>query len=168
MTELIDWLTHTWDSQLIEEKFHIDDAVAILRIPLSQRHIQDSIYWIHNKKGEYTVKSEYQIARQIVKEEKMQGECSNARTSDSMWSTLWKLHIPNKLKIFGWRVCHDILPTHENLGQKTIIEDRTCQLCTRGDESALHVLWECSVAQDVWAGSIRKLQKGTCEVREIR
>ena len=24
------------------------------------------------------------------------------------------------------------------------------------------------MAQDVWAGSIRKLQKGTCEVREIR
>ena len=59
MTELIDWLTHTWDSQLIEEKFHIDDAVAILRIPLSQRHIQDSIYWIHDRKGEYTVKSGY-------------------------------------------------------------------------------------------------------------
>ena len=88
--------------------------------------------------------------------------------SESGWSTLWKLHIPNKLKIFGWRVCHDILPTRENLARKTIIKDRTCQLCTRGDESALHVLWECSVAQDVWAGSIRKLQKGTCEVREIR
>ncbi|XP_075666035.1 uncharacterized protein LOC142635854 [Castanea sativa] len=88
--------------------------------------------------------------------------------SDLVWSTLWRLHIPNKLKIFGWRVCHDILPTRENLARKRIIEDRTCEICTRGDESALHVLWECSVAQDVWAGSIRKLQKGICEVREIR
>ena len=85
-----------------------------------------------------------------------------------MWSTLWKLHIPNKLKIFGWRVCHDILPTRENLVRKTIIEDRTYQLCTRGDETALHALWECSVAQDVWAGSIKKLQKESCDVHDIR
>jgi len=68
---------------------------------------------------------------------------------DLVWSTLWKLHIPNKLKVFGWRVCHDILPTRENLARKTIIEDQTYELCTRGAEFALHVLWECSVAQDV-------------------
>ena len=59
VAELIDWSTHTWDSQFIEEKFHSDDATAILRIPLSRRHIQDSIYWIHNRKGEYIVKSGY-------------------------------------------------------------------------------------------------------------
>ena len=71
VTELIDWSTHTWDNQLIGEKFHRDDAVAILRIPLSRRPIQDSIYWIHNMEGEYIVKSGYQIARLIVKEENM-------------------------------------------------------------------------------------------------
>ena len=71
MIELINLSAHTWDSQLIGEKFHRDDAEAILRIPLSRRHIQDSIYWIHNKEGDYTVKFGYQIARQIVKEENM-------------------------------------------------------------------------------------------------
>ena len=59
VAELIGWSTHTWDSQYIEEKFHSDDATAILRIPLSRRHIQDSTYWIHNRKGEYIVKSGY-------------------------------------------------------------------------------------------------------------
>ena len=27
-------------------------------------------------------------------------------------------------------------------------------------ESVAHVLWQCEVAQDIWAGSIRRLQKG--------
>lgn len=57
VVELFDWSTNTWDSQLVEEKFHCDDAAAILRIPPSRRHIQDSIYWIHNREGKYTVKS---------------------------------------------------------------------------------------------------------------
>ena len=26
-------------------------------------------------------------------------------------------------------------------------------------ESVAHVLWQCGVAQDIWAGSIRKIQK---------
>ena len=71
MIELINLSAHTWDSQLIGEKFHRDDAEAILHIPLSRRYIQDSIYWIHNREGDYTVKFRYQIARQIVKEENM-------------------------------------------------------------------------------------------------
>ncbi|KAL0010776.1 hypothetical protein SO802_005884 [Lithocarpus litseifolius] len=152
----------------LQKKVETINMEAILRIPLSRRHIQDSIYWIHNSEGEYTIKSGYQLARQIVKEENMQGECSKTGKGDLVWSTLRKLHIPNKLKLFGWRFCHDILPTHENLARKTIIEDWTCELCIRRDESSLHVMWECSVAQDVWAGSIRKLQKGTCEARETR
>ena len=32
-------------------------------------------------------------------------------------------------------------------------------LCTRDPETAIHAVWECSVAQDVWAGCARRLQK---------
>ena len=30
-----------------------------------------------------------------------------------------------------------------------------------------HVLWQCGVAQDIWAGSIRKLQKSITEQPEF-
>ena len=40
VTELIDWFAHTWDNQLIGEKFHCDDTEAILRIPLSRRQTE--------------------------------------------------------------------------------------------------------------------------------
>ena len=45
--------------------------------------------------------------------------------------------------------------------RKHVVEDNNCELCKRTSETALHLLWECSVAQDVWVGSMRKLQKGT-------
>ena len=45
--------------------------------------------------------------------------------------------------------------------RKHVVEDNNCELCKRASETALHLLWECSVAQDVWVGSMRKLQKGT-------
>ena len=45
--------------------------------------------------------------------------------------------------------------------RKHVVEDNNCELCKRTSETALHLLWECSVAQDVWVGSMRKLHKGT-------
>lgn len=89
----------------------------------------------------------------------MQGESFLSGVSSSVWTKLWKLHIPNKIKVFGWRACHDILPTRDNLVRRHVVEDGTCGLCTRTMELALHALWECGVAQGVWVRCTRRLQK---------
>ena len=35
-----------------------------------------------------------------------------------------------------------------------------CPICMRFPKLAIHALWECEVAKDVWAGSLKILQKG--------
>ena len=40
-----------------------------------------------------------------------------------------------------------------------MIDDSTCELCQREMESVLHVLWECNVAVQVWAGSSKRIHK---------
>ena len=62
-----------------------------------------------------------------------------------MWNALWKLHIPNKIKVFGWRACQEILPTHLNLAKQRIIHDNVCPNCTRFSESTIHELWDCGL-----------------------
>ena len=89
----------------------------------------------------------------------MHGESSSSVGHSMVWGKLWKLHIPNKVRIFAWRSCHDILPTRVKLARRFITKDDTCLLCNKDSESALHALWDCSVAQDVWAGCARRLQK---------
>ena len=75
----------------------------------------------------------------------MRGEGSRAESSGGyvgkfIWPILWKLCIPNKIKIFGWRACNDILPTKCNLVKRKIIIDDKFHICTREAESAFHVL----------------------------
>ena len=79
--------------------------------------------------------------------------------NSTVWTRLWHSHIPNKIKVCGWRACHDILPTRENLVRRQVLDDGTCGLCTRTKETAIHALWECSVARGVWAESTRRVQK---------
>ena len=87
-------------------------------------------------------------------------ERSKGCVGKRVWAALWKLRIPNKIKVFGWRACNEISPTKMNLAKRRIIEEAACPICTRFPKSAVHVLWECDAAQDVWARSLKLLQKG--------
>ncbi|XP_075636927.1 uncharacterized protein LOC142609203 [Castanea sativa] len=156
---------HLWRRDMIMGMFHSEDVEAIFRIPLSRRSVPDSILWLHNKNGKFSVKSAYKLARQI----QLHGdraETSSGCARKKIWPVLWKLKIPNKVKIFGWRACHDILPTSYNLSRRRIITEDKCQLCTKEVETTVHALWECAVVQDVWVGSISKLQKGPSVFRD--
>ena len=139
--------------------FHIDDATAITKIPLSRRNVSNSIIWLHNKNEMFSVKSAYKVARRM-RGERSRVESSGLCVGKLVWSVLWKLCIPNKIKIFGWRACNDILPTKYNLVKRKIITDDKCHIYTREVESVTHALSGCAAVQDVWAGSIPKLQKG--------
>ena len=76
-----------------------------------------------------------------------------------IWMALWRFRILNKIKVFGWRACNEILPTKLNLSKRRIIDDAMCPICMRFSESAIHALWECEAAKDVWFGSLKILQK---------
>lgn len=87
------------------------------------------------------------------------GESSRRSDEGLIWQRIWKSKLPNKIKVFGWRLCQDILPTKENFSRRKIVKDSRCSLCKQSSESVLHVLWECGVAQDVWVGNRIYVQK---------
>ncbi|KAK9991235.1 hypothetical protein SO802_026220 [Lithocarpus litseifolius] len=120
----------------------------------------DSVYWKHSKDGNYTVKSAYKVARSLLKKEEWVEPSSSGRVGvNRVWAVLWRLRIPNKIKVFGWRACHDILPTRRNLKKKRVLLEDLFPFCSSFQESTIHVLWECKAAQDIWHGSTKALQK---------
>ena len=148
------------------EMFDKEDAEAICRISLSRRYVDDSIVWLPTKKGLFIVKSTYKVARELMRRENM-AESSNGCAGKRIWATLWKLKILNKVKVFAWRACNDILQMKINLANRRIITDAIYPICTRFPEMAGHVLWDCGIAQDVWAGSVKLLQKGKHELLDM-
>ncbi|XP_004297906.1 PREDICTED: putative ribonuclease H protein At1g65750-like [Fragaria vesca subsp. vesca] len=55
-----------WNEQLVHHLFHPQVAVQIMQIPLNRHDMQDSQYWAPDKKGFFSVKSAYWIARANV------------------------------------------------------------------------------------------------------
>ena len=92
------------------------------------------------------VKSSYHLARMISREVRDRRRVRGERHKNQIWLKLWNFHLPNKIKIFSWRACQNILPTRENLMRRKIIEDGLCELCRQESVSVLHVLWRYRVA----------------------
>lgn len=105
---------HFWRTNWIMKMFDKEDAKAMCRIPLSRRYVDDSILWLPNKKGLFIVKSTYKVARELMRRENVV-ESSDGCAGKRIWASLLNLNIPNKVKVFAWRACNDILPTKMNL-----------------------------------------------------
>ena len=108
--------------------------------------MQDSLVWLFTKNGRYSVKSGYHVVKLLKMAESSSGEASVHRASTSLWSRVWKVRVPNKVKLFSWRACQNILPTWDNLVRRRVMEDASCYFCHRATKTVLHVLSECGVA----------------------
>ncbi|XP_023899322.2 uncharacterized protein LOC112011176 [Quercus suber] len=159
VSDLIDWRVNQWDRDKIFTIFHHFDAEAIIRIPLSRRQVEDRMVWMHCCNGKYPVKFGYRVAHMLAKDAISKEESSEQRTENRVWSQLWKLRVPNKIKIFGWRACLNILPSKVNLARRKILIDATFGVCQRFPETVSHAIWSYSAAQDVWASANARIQK---------
>ena len=62
VSDLIDWDIHGSKRDIIMAHFNREEVEVICRIPLSRRVVEDSVIWLHTKKGEYSVRFGYHLA----------------------------------------------------------------------------------------------------------
>ena len=75
----------------------------------------------------------------------------NQSTMKQTWRRLWQMNVPNKVKHFAWKACRNILATKENLWQRNITKDNTCEVCREQVESICHLFWFYDHAKEVWS-----------------
>ncbi|XP_024039551.1 uncharacterized protein LOC112098152 [Citrus clementina] len=86
----------SWDYDLITDVFNSRDAGLILQVPLSARQNADRWYWLVDPKGQFTVRSCYELLN------------SETNVSSSkVWKHLWGLEIPGKFEQIFTRCCKE-------------------------------------------------------------
>ncbi|GKC46109.1 RNA-directed DNA polymerase, eukaryota, partial [Tanacetum coccineum] len=64
--------------------------------------------------------------------------------------TRWVKFIPIKINVFMWRARRDCLPTRHNLAHKGVpLESFSCSICSSETKDIHHLLFSCSLAQEV-------------------
>lgn len=113
--------------------------------------------WQGTSSGEFTVRSAYHF--EVERQERKKGGSSTMGRNINLWKNLWGLPAPNATKVFLWWACNSILPTKENFKRKGVVTDDLCSIWSIGQETVVHILWECQSARDVWGCCGRGLQK---------
>uniref|UniRef100_A0A2N9GC52 Reverse transcriptase zinc-binding domain-containing protein n=1 Tax=Fagus sylvatica TaxID=28930 RepID=A0A2N9GC52_FAGSY len=142
--------TRLWNAPLIDAIFEVSEADTIKSIPLSRRSSTDTIIWSETKNGVYSVRSAYHLLMKAKKG----GESSNNSQVNNLWKGIWNASVPQKIKLFIWKACKNILPTKLNLFRKKACNSMSCDLCDNDLESVMHVLVDCKFAQEVWGLSV--------------
>ncbi|KAL6961204.1 hypothetical protein U1Q18_052490 [Sarracenia purpurea var. burkii] len=155
-----------WDERKIRENFLLEDADAILALPICANERNDQLIWFHTKDGKYTVKTGYWLAREMEEENSNRridyGQSS--QQTGNWWTGLWNLVIPPKIKIFLWRAYKNALPTSARLSSKNIPMQPTCRRCGDAEETIEHLLMSCKKTVELWTKAnlrcLLKLRRG--------
>jgi len=68
---------------------------------------------------------------------------------------MWKMHIPQRIKVFLWRVLRGVLPTRMRLQDKGVQCTDSCPFCETNYENDWHVFIGCDEAKIVWISAGR-------------
>ncbi|KAK3221617.1 hypothetical protein Dsin_008642 [Dipteronia sinensis] len=109
-----------WNIPLIRASFLQEDVDAILSPPLSSFMHVDIVSWHYEKSGSYSVRCGYKVGRGLNPKVSTSGLSS----VEAWWKFLWHMKIPNKIKIFMWKVCHHWIPTSFNLAKRGLPTDK--------------------------------------------
>ena len=71
---------------------------------------------------------------------------SNPNPQKQFWRGLWKLQVPNKVKVFAWRA----LPTMDTLIRRHVVDENLCPVCKIAAKDPLHMVLHCSEVEPVW------------------
>lgn len=66
------------------------------------------------------------------------------------WNKLWKLQILPKVRIFAWKLAHDIVATEANLTAHHIPVNPRCVLCGFHWTNSTHTLFHCQGIKAAW------------------
>ncbi|CAM8982876.1 unnamed protein product [Rhodiola kirilowii] len=109
------------------------------------------ISWPFNSSGVLDICSAYKLMMQLkTTSETVNVGCSDLSQSKKFWQDFWKMSVPRKIKIFGWRGYHAGLPTGISLHRRGLTNDVGCGNCGFKIETYSHVFIHCWFARAVW------------------
>ena len=148
MDLLIDPNKRQWITEVVDGIFVPDEAEMIMSMPLARGAAEDIQFWPYLSDGNYNCKFGYRFLKVEPDLEVAQQFSSQEK---HLWTALWALNVPQRLKNLLWRACCNAMPAKESLVRRTIINDPLCDRYHQASKTPLHALGLCTKLDIVWA-----------------
>jgi len=145
-----------WNHQLIDTTFFPIDSHQIKQIHIINTSSEDSLMWMHENNGSYSVKSGYK-AIQSWKTSSISNPSISSPDSH-LWKKLWALHTIPRHKTILWRILNNSLPVKSELDKRGIHCIPLCPRCHTKVETLNHVFMSCPLITRTWFGSCLSLK----------
>ena len=125
------------------------DIFFIKSLAIISTHHRNSFCWNYIKNDQYTVKSGYWVARNLMRndEEKQILEPSITK----LQAFVWKVEAPKKICHLMWQLITRQVVVTRNLIRRIMRCDNYCPRCGEPEETATHAIFECPPALQVWS-----------------
>lgn len=102
---------------------------------------KDRLSWSFSADGRFSVRSAYSFLTR---------DYSPAQQMDLFFSRVWKLKVPERVRVFIWLVVSQVVMTNSERRRRHLCDSAICQVCKSGEETILHVLRDCPAMSGIW------------------
>jgi hypothetical protein len=113
----------SWNTELIEEIFLPFEAESIKQIPLVGVNKLNRLIWAQSPNGCFSVQSAYHMLVEESRKGAQGASSSSTQRWSSFWNKLWSIQVPQKIRLFMWKTCSNILPICTKLFDRKIISN---------------------------------------------
>ena len=114
-----------WDARILAQYVEQEDIQLIMSLAISPTHRRDSFYWSYTKNGQYTVKSGYWVATNILHAEE-ETEVTQPSITE-LQAFAWKVNAPQKIRHLIWKLISGQVAVTRNLIRRNLRCDNYCQ-----------------------------------------
>ncbi|KAK9043442.1 hypothetical protein V6N11_071786 [Hibiscus sabdariffa] len=149
-TDLID-ASGEWDIDKLSTTFTAEAISHIINVKSPDSHdVEDMVIWRWSKRHNFEVSSAYSH----ITTSPWDGE-------DKIWDIIWKLTVPQRVRLFLWLAYRQRLMTNSERCRRGLGQSFLCPHCHMAEETVLHTLRDCTELTTAW------LHLLTPEMREV-
>ncbi|XP_048595626.1 uncharacterized protein LOC125577794 [Brassica napus] len=148
VSDLIDQVGKEWDVGLLENYVNPEDIPLIRSLAISSSHRRDTFCWSYTRNGQYSVKSGYWVAQNLLKMAEAHEILEPSITK--LQAFAWKLKAPTKICHLIWQLLTGHVAVTRNLVRRNMRCDNYCPRCGELEESVTHAIFECPPALQAW------------------
>lgn len=149
VADLIDHHNNIWDLNRLRVWYNNNQISNIIKLPISNMGLDDELIWTAAPNGHYSTKAGYTV---LWADNWGNDDNISRRLPNFPWDDYWKLKVPHKLLLFGWKVILDVVPVSDTLCKHHIRVDNDCLLCQKdhATEDRDHLFLFCDFTHAVW------------------